>query len=197
MIFDTSGNHCMIDLETLDTVPGGVILSIGAVMFNTDEVLHGSEFYTVIHTGSCTDVNLLVNQDTVDWWNSQPEEAQKEVLKARFASSSNPLLYALGKFSQYLEQFDPVGIWGNGSDFDNAFLAVAYRKAGLTPPWSHKKNRCFRTLKALVGDSAVKPDTQGTHHNALYDARYQAIYAVSMFKALDLINQKVSSHEVR
>ena|SRR5271165_1644686 len=193
MTFDTSGNHCMIDLETLDTVPGGVILSIGAVMFNTDRVFHGSEFYTVLNTDSCTSSGLVVNQGTMDWWKSQSPEAFQVLSAANFHNTSDQLQFGLGKFSHYLEQFDPVGIWGNGSDFDNAFLAVAYRKAGLPPPWSHKKNRCFRTLKALVGDSAVKPNTQGTHHNALDDARYQAVYAVSMFKVLDRISPKVSS----
>jgi len=192
MIFDIEGTHCMVDLETLDTVPGGVILTLGAVMFNTEGLIPGSEFYTVINTDSCKAVGLTVNQNTIDWWNSQPEEAKKEVLKSNFSDTSDSLLFALGKFSQYIEHLNPVGIWGNGSDFDNAFLAVVYRKAGLNPPWSHKKNRCFRTLKALVGDSAVKPDSTGVHHNALDDARWQAYYAMSLFNVLNKINQKVS-----
>lgn len=189
MIFDIEGTHCMIDLETLDTVPGGVILSIGAVCFNVDGLLPNSVFYTVLNTDSCTKVGLYTSVQTLDWWANQSEEARKVLIDARFSSSSDQLLFGLGKFSGYLDRFNPAGIWGNGSDFDNAFLSVAYSKAGLPPPWAHRKNRCFRTLKSLVGSNVVKPDENGVHHNALDDSKYQAHYAVSMFQKLAEISK--------
>lgn len=189
MIFDIKGDHCMVDLETLDTVPGGVILSIGAVMFNTDGLIPTSEFYTVINTDSCVKAGLTTNSQTVEWWNKQLPEARKVLIDANFFTSSDQLMFGLGKFSVYLDRFNPVGIWGNGSDFDNAFLSVAYCKAGLPAPWDHRNNRCFRTLKSLVGDTVVKPDSTGVFHNALDDARYQAHYAASMFQQLAKFNK--------
>ena len=188
MIFDISGHHCMVDLETLDTVPGGVILSIGAVMFNVSGLIPNSEFYTVLNVQSCKDADLVESQETLNWWNKQSPDARKVVTDAYYGGTSDKLMFGLGKFSGYLDRFEAPSIWGNGSDFDNAFLAVAYRKAGLLPPWHYNRNRCFRTLKKLVGDSVVKPDAQGVHHTALDDAKYQASYAVSIFQMLNKFN---------
>ena len=33
-------------------------------------------------------------------------------------------------------------LWGNGSDFDNAILANAYRAIGQQQPWKFWNNRC-------------------------------------------------------
>lgn len=190
MLFDISGNHCMLDLETLDTVPGGVILSIGACMFNVDHVIPNSDFYTVLNIETSKSAGLLVNQGTLDWWSQQSTEAKK-VLNLADSDTSDPLLFGLGKFSNYLKHFEPVGVWGNGSDFDNAFLSVAHRAVELKAPWDFRVSRCFRTLKTMCGVGVIKPESQGTHHNALDDARWQAQYAVSIFKNLRLLNEKV------
>ena len=43
--------HCMIDIESLGVVPGSIVLSIGAVMFNPyEEGAVGATFYGVIDT---------------------------------------------------------------------------------------------------------------------------------------------------
>ena len=189
MKFDISGNHCSVDLETLDLVPGGVIFSIGAVMFNVDGLLHNSDFYAIINVKSSVDYGLTVDQETLKWWEKQSDEARKVLTTARYGVA-DLLQFGLGKFSHYLGQQDPAGIWGNGASFDNAFLEVAYSKAGLPPPWNYKKNKCFRTLSALVGDSVAKPDGDSlVKHNALDDAKYQAYRAVSIFQELRKINE--------
>jgi hypothetical protein len=187
MLFDISGTHCMVDLETLDTVPGGVILSIGACMFNADRIIPGSDFYTVLNIETSKSAGLTVDPSTLEWWTNQSDEAKK-VLLAADSYSSDPLLFGLGKFSNYLKHFEPIGVWGNGSDFDNAFLQVAHRAAELKAPWDFRASRCFRTLRKLCGVGVIKPEAQGTHHNALDDARWQAQYAVSIFQKLNRLN---------
>jgi len=66
-----------------------------------------------------------------------------------------------------------------GSDFDNAILYAAYAASGLEQAWEYWNSRCFRTLKALVPH--VKMEKGGVAHNALDDAKNQALHAVKLF----------------
>ena len=67
----------MINLETLGTVAGCVILSIGAVAFDRETGELGMEFYEVINQVSCEEAGLHVDQKTVDWWAARTAEAPR------------------------------------------------------------------------------------------------------------------------
>lgn len=77
---------------------------------------------------------------------------------------------SLHLFDSWIKEHDPVGVWGNGSDFDNVLIANACKAVGRPLPWKYYKNMCFRTMKNLF---KVKVDRSGTHHNAVDDAVYQ------------------------
>jgi hypothetical protein len=177
----------MVDLETLGTVPGCVILSIGAVDF--DHIAVGSEtFYGVINTPSCEDAFLTIDKKTKGWWEGQSEEAQKVLHEA--ATGGVPLVRQLEYFNNYLRRLGPdVEVWGNGADFDNAILQVAYDAVGIKPAWKFTKNRCYRTLKNLFPSIALPP-RQGTYHPALDDAKTQAAHAVQLLNT----NQLCETH---
>lgn len=168
----------MVDLETLGTQPGSVILSIGAVEFDPDRGL-GAAFYTVISRGSCLLEGLTEDANTLAWWSRQSKEA-RAVLDQANSPSAHTLHHALQDFWAFMRRDDEV--WGNGSDFDNVLLAAAYQATGLPLPWKFWNNRCYRTLKSLRPD--VPFVRSGTHHNALDDARTQADHAVHILRAL-------------
>jgi hypothetical protein len=179
-----SGKQVMLDLETLDTVPGGVILSIGACVFDEYGVNENDTFYSVVSQRSCNEVGLSVNQSTLEWWTNQTETARK-VLHESVGEHAVPLAYALGHLNGWLEKHDFPPVWTNGPGFDEAFLAVAARRVGVPPPITFRKSRCFRTIKALHGDDVVAPmNVEGVAHNALDDAIWQARFAVSIFRYL-------------
>ena len=69
---------------------------------------------------------------------------------------------------------------GNGADFDLPILAAAYAAVGLSVPWKPYNGRCYRTLKNLA--PVVKLARPGTHHNALDDARTQAVHAIKLMR---------------
>ena len=167
--------NVMIDLETLGTKPGSVILSIGAVKFGKEGL--GDEFYAAIELDSATRSGLTIDASTVAWWMDQSEEARKVFTE----SPRDPLFAALKNLQTYLRKGcteSDVKIWGNGADFDNVLLAAAYDVVNLPVPWKFYNNRCYRTMKSM---SAVpKPDREGVHHNALDDAKYQALHLVSI-----------------
>ena len=169
-----------LDLETLGTAPGSVILSIGAVAFNIDDPTHRwlpaslPRFDVAIDTASAVAEGLTIDPDTVMWWLRQSDEARHAM--AQKQGQAAPLHAALRAFREFVGVdtvgSDTVRIWGNGSDFDNVLLAEAYRKHGIAAPWKFWNNRCLRTLRAMNPDvPRVKPRLA---HDALSDAEAQA-----------------------
>ena len=164
----------MIDIETLGNQPGCVILSIGAVKFAEGQILE--RFYRNICPQSCEEVGLTISAETVQWWFQQSDES-----RMAFAGGGQVLPMALADLSTWIGQ-GQVEIWGNGSDFDNAVLRVAYEKCGMPVPWNYWENRCYRTVKSLYPGIQIK--RSGTHHNALDDATSQAFHLMEIMRSM-------------
>lgn len=165
-------SNIMVDLETLSTKPDAVILAIGAVKFNQHTIL--DSFYRVINLDSCVKAGLRIDSDTLLWWMRQGQEARDAV----FACPVMVYLeHALRDFAIFCGTKDEYFIWGNGSDFDNVILRNAYEAVGQPLPWKFWNNRCFRTARAISGQT---PNRRiGTHHNALDDAQTQAQFLLN------------------
>jgi len=163
----------MLDLETLGNKPGAVIVAIGAVKFNGDEIL--SSFYERVDAESCVKAGLTLDTSTVMWWLKQSDEARAEIVKPGM-----PLTEALTMFTAWIG--DPnLEVWGNGAAFDNVILAGAYDALGMERPWYFWNDRCYRTMKSLHPEIPMERD--GVHHNALDDAISQARHLMAIFSA--------------
>ena len=182
--------NVMVDLETLGKRAGCVIISIGAVVFDPSNDKLGEEFYSVVSSRSCVDKGLHVDDETLRWWSIQSEQAQ-DVFKSSMDRRANTIDTALIKFNDWLSQLGPkkeIAVWGNGSDFDNAIMYAAYAACGIEPAWHFWNSRCFRTLKNLT---SIKAEPRiGIHHNALDDARFQALHANKIFSYLEHLQVK-------
>lgn len=177
-------NRIMLDLETLGTAPGSVILSIGAVRFDETGIL--DEFYVNINPESCITARLSMDVSTVMWWMGQSDEARKGL----FAGEALGLPEALNEFGKWALRYGTPEagrvdeLWGNGSDFDNVLLAQAYAAAGMPLPWSHRANKCYRTVRGLC--PGVMFDKPVIAHNALEDAKAQAAHLLKVLYQLGL-----------
>jgi hypothetical protein len=170
----------MLDLETLGTKPGCVVLSIGAVAFGPTGV--GAEFYTVLSHEDQVATGLVEDPDTVAWWAKQSPAARRV-----FDEEQTPLREGLQLFTAFCAGVASPGkllMWGNGSDFDNPILRAVYDAAALNAPWGKYNNRCFRTLKNLPLSCRPMHKPEVPHH-ALYDAKAQALNAVQYLNELD------------
>lgn len=179
----------MIDIETLGTTAGCVILSIGAVAFDAPSQVLGARHYGVVSIASSLSLGATVDQGTVDWWSKRTPQAQRVLFEA-LSPAAPSLIDALDRLSDYLlGQGSPsdLRIWGNGSDFDNVLLVAAYAQAGRKQPWRFYNHRCFRTLKNLF--PGFEPVREGEHHNALDDALHQARHALAIEASRDLIRR--------
>lgn len=178
--------HVMIDLETLGTQPGSVILSIGAVLFDPSKPVGeclGGELYSVVSRQSCEAAKLEVSQDTLDWWEKQSPEARTVLTQALGEGAT-----AIGAALKELADFIPEGakVWSNGANFDQPLLDVAYNRCGISLPWKYYNSRCYRTIVALhPNEKAIRPPTVCAH-NALEDAKWQATHMTGVVSALGL-----------
>lgn len=169
--------HVMVDLETLGVVPGCMIVSIGAVVFGN---VLGKEFYQPIHVGAeGSRFGLHSSKQTEEWWAKQSPEARAVFTDPRCMRLDK----ALAAFNDWLP-IDAV-VWGNGADFDNSIMAAAYYATMIKPGWKPYNSRCYRTIKNLAPSIVMKRG--GTHHNALDDAKSQAIHLLEVANTLRLI----------
>lgn len=177
--------HVMFDLETLDTVPGSVIVANGATEFDPYTGALGQRIYQVFDLQDQIDAGLTISGSTLQWWMSQSDGARQVFNGPEFRHHLDD---GLVEFSVWLEGVrhtnNPDGelyLWGNGANFDNALLRAAAAKFDVDLSVSPFEDRCYRTLKNLFPD--IKPGPRiGTHHNALDDAIFQAVHAVSLLR---------------
>lgn len=175
-------NHLMLDLETLGNNSRSPISAIGAVLFDPQAGIVDETFYRVIDI-ACYDQYkdyFTIDYSTVRWWMEQSDAA----IKSTFVSQDKvPLDAALEAFQQFVPSRNGTKIWGNGADFDNVILGAAYDALSMNKPWKYSNNRCFRTVKDLVGITIPYVKT-GTVHNALDDAKNQANFLIEAFKVI-------------
>lgn len=165
----------MIDIETLGTKPGCVVLSIGAVKFGGGVL--GDEFYCEISAKDCQSHGLSIDADTIKWWFSQ---------SIKPPLNGGPLRRGLDDLRNFLyvdllEGPAPT-LWANSPSFDAMILEAAYNAIGEASPWSFRQWRDFRTAKEVLApdfDSTSVPSF-GDHHNALSDAKWQATALMMM-----------------
>lgn len=170
----------MIDIETLGTTPGSVILSIGAVGFDPTTGQQDAGVHILIDPANAQAAGLTIDASTVDFWLTQ-SQAARDALRTGLRVS---LAAGLETLSAYWRAQGGEFFWAHGPDFDGVLLSAAYRAVERTAPWRYSKARCTRTIYAASG---VSPDrAAGTHHSALDDARSQADAVHRAYLALGL-----------
>lgn len=184
-------SHVMVDLETLGTAPGSIILSIGAIGFDNAGLI-GDTFYTVINYTSSKLAGLTEDQATLDWWKRQSPEAQKVLDQAESKQDSVLIQDAFRNFNRFLASHgftgkgsQSIGLWGDGADFDNVLLVAAYKQCQIPTTWKFRQHRCYRTLKHLAPHVEIDRGT-GTRHNAAADATAQALHLIKIIRELNL-----------
>jgi len=172
--------HVMLDLETWGTEPGCDIRSIGAVVFDpvSGHVGYERSFYQAVDGGEIR--GLTRDPKTVEWWESQPEEA-----RGAFTDLVD-LHEGLRDFSAWYRSLAhdtaEVTLWCNGPHFDEVILKACYKACNLPHPWHYRAPRDFRTIMELADWPEV--ERVGTYHNALDDAITQALGVIEAYRIL-------------
>ena len=110
--------HGMIDLETLSTKPNATILTIGGVKFDPYSFTEPSQgMYFRVDVDSQTAMGRDVQQETIDWWATQPKEISEEALGDEDRIDLKYLIKQINKWSVGVDVF-----WCQGPLFDYDIL---------------------------------------------------------------------------
>ena len=185
----------MIDLETLGTAPGSVVLSIGAVARpnwqNADGLPYPLDFLETLIRIDMRDsifYGLSVDPDTMSWWRKQAREAWESSISA---ADALPLSRALETFRDWLDKLRAAGegvtgsklrLWGDSAAFDLVLLACAYRAAKLPVPWTYQEEYDYRTVRNLRRSEKPRSKLQ---HDGLSDARAQMDHLQRLLYAVE------------
>lgn len=166
----------MIDIETIGVAPAATILTIAAQSFDPFGTgYYPRHYYARISLES--QENRTVDNSTLEWWATQPEEVQKEAFSDNDRIALDQALDELGKLI-WKSNF----LWCQGPTFDCTILEHAYKSFGKSIPWQYFKVRDSRTL-CSVWPNRPKPPT--THH-ALEDCRRQIDLVQATLKHLNV-----------
>ena len=176
--------HIMVDLETMGTRPNAPIISIGAVSFNADGIV--DTFYRNVSLHGSVRSGAVIDPSTVMWWLRQDAQARAALEDAQDGvdgGGAHSLESVLRDFGQLRCIYGDSlkGVWGNGATFDNVIIQESCRRLGVPQPWEFWLDRCYRTVKSMYPN--IKMERSGTHHNALDDARSQALHLIEITKA--------------
>jgi hypothetical protein len=192
----------MIDIEALGKRPHGAIVSIGAFLFNQDgadepvsPAIDAPDrcFHAVVNLQDALDHGFKIDADTLQWFLKQSNQAWSVLLEKGKPIES--VLHAIARFyePQRRERSTLPRVWGYPSHYDCVLVEDLFRASSIACPWdTHRAPRDVRTLldtvESITGWSdkrlkALKPQV-GTLHNALDDAKGQAIWVQRLRRTL-------------
>lgn len=179
----------MIDLETLDTEPSSVILTIGACAFDlygTDspDAIKGDEqscFYRKVTIESNEAAGRTISGSTVMWWMQQSDDARASLIEGHHVE----LRKALVEFNLWWSEHGVDRVWAKSPDFDCKIMESAFKGFKIPVPWFFSNTRCVRTIQELAYPDGDRPNFDfGTAHDALDDAIQQAVMVQHCMKRI-------------
>lgn len=165
----------MIDFETFGNGKHACIVQIGACYFDIDGNIT-STYKANVDAEDAMRFGAEMDASTVYWWLQQDPAAIASVV----ADPKIPEADMLFDLNQFLKGADEI--WSHAT-FDFTLLCEALKRRHIKPAFKYRNARDIRTLTAL----APKLDPikrQGTHHDGLDDAVYQAICVAAMLRSL-------------
>jgi hypothetical protein len=178
----------MFDLETLDTKPSAVVLSVGAViwetLFNSDtnELSYRltDRFMRVLNIKEQFVHGRTVSQPTLLWWMRQDRTAQQEA----FNPIRRPVEEVLTDLRVFADRYaEPeignpgiTAFWASPATFDFPIWDDLAMSFGTYVPWSYRQKYDVRTVvreaNLSVSDHS-DPTLVGIAHTPVFDCERQ------------------------
>lgn len=184
--------HLMLDIETLGTDPGAVILSIAFVEFDIETGKTGKEWMAKIALEDSVNHGFKIDPATLRWWLEQDPAVLKDNISIPSGQESictveTVIAELIAYFDIYFDK--DVKVWGNSNRFDMGILIPYIQKITNRPIWKYSKERDVRTLVALNPDikgevvAKAKEDGQDLH-NPIVDCKLQIEYCSKIWNSL-------------
>lgn len=190
-----SSLNVMVDIETFGRRPRGLVVSIGAVLFDTHKEIPSvdiaNEFHAVLSwEAALADSRFEKNLETLDWWHKKEQAAAYERLCKLMKASTLNMTQLLEQFCNWIAPSCERGakVWGNSPSFDLVQLENAAKEVGIWFPIPYRSENDYRTLTDLVyGSTSNKPrPPENIAHDPLADARFQAGVCIQALQQVEL-----------
>lgn len=130
----------------------------------------GAEFYMNVSDESCAMAGFLKDDSTVAWWEKQSQAAQDALLV-----DPQVIYVVVQQMHAWFRKQRGIFVWSQGSNFDEPLWSHIARRLGQSVPWKFYDVRDTRTAYDISGFNPRSIKRGGNHHNALDDARHQAL----------------------
>lgn len=172
----------VLDIETLGTKPGAVILEIGAWCGGAGLTLK------IDPDSHCGKVEL----DTLQWWANVPDMAARH---NAFTTSVKryELKDALLRLNEFIAQHNPNYFWGCSPDFDYKHLEHWCNLYDIEIPWKYHQLRDVRTIRDLLTEEKLETLKKRaccigeSLHMAGADARYEWLIVREVRRQFDIL----------
>lgn len=157
----------MFDIEAWDLKETALLLSVGIVDID-------QEVGQVRHPGIEEQQRdgRTIGASTAQWWTFQSEAARITTLSDAIWRE-NPGITA-AYIAQAAEEADEI--WASGTSYDMKILSHFVKQYLPDYRWPFWKERDHRTVRELVDPHGLMKPSRGTEHDALEDAKFQAVY---------------------
>lgn len=171
----------MIDLETLDTRPKAIVLSVGAVIWETFQDEDGNLSYHVWERflrRPEIDPQVIfgrtISEETLLWWQKQTVDARAEA----FDKDRQPIGQVMIDLKTLAGKYDVNHFWASPDTFDFPIMESLAEDVGLLSmlPWSYRQKYDVRTVvnEASYSASAHKAEgLAGVPHTPVFDCEWQ------------------------
>ena len=175
-------NHLMIDIETLDTRPSAVILSVAVLMFDPTTREQQELYSGNLDAGMQLLEGRTISLDTVKWWMQQDFEARQ---KAFACPTTIEWRTVHAELAAILNRDNVKHIWANDPDFDCTILRDFM---GYDFKWPFYKHRSMRTIKALFPEAYNPPGKEYGEfvaHDPMEDCKKQAWHVMNVYEHIE------------
>lgn len=169
-----TGNHIMVDIETLSLRPSARVLQVAAVAFNLSEGIVQERVW-VLDQGQQPHRHTDIN--TVKFW--AETNCRRLITLVSGESRIEDVITGLNEMSQ---AYNPEGWWAHSPSFDLMILEDLFRTVKGQTPWTFRQMIDTRTLSYLTGVKVAKAK-EADQHDALADAKAQAEWVVSVIRS--------------
>jgi len=168
--------HAMIDIETLDTQPGSVVLSVGAVKFDPYKL---TDPHTKTLWRPSVDEQLSAgrstSESTLEWWSRQEEHIKQSTFTEDGRIDLDGFFKDLNKFLVGVDK-----IWCQGPQFDMVILEDLFKQFEHHMNWAYWQVCDCRTIFNMMPVDPRKAIQQDLH-SAEEDAYWQAVCVQQTF----------------
>lgn len=178
----------MIDVEAFGKPHTGTLLQIGAIIFDRDQSLVQFEdvapHRTFLATLSLENLDMsMIDPRTLRWWLTKTSDAARESVFSVPGIDHNEML---SQFHTYLVKAAPTRILCSQPSYDIGHIDKLYARFGRKLPWNHRAEEGTREYGRLAEEMGIFVERvdDPLHHNALADAKAQAIRYTQIWQAI-------------